>query len=135
MQPEATDITIPLSAEEISIGKVTSATERVRVTTHVTTQELEVAAARTTETLEIERVPIDREVTGPLEIRVEGDTTIVPVVEETIVLQKRYVLREEVRITKRRSEQVERLHVPVRRETAEITRSAAAGDDPERRSP
>lgn len=62
------------------------------------------------------------------QIRFEGDTTIVPVVEEVAVVQKRLVLREEIRITKRRRERRERMQVPLRRERAEVTRTSSSDD-------
>lgn len=59
---------------------------------------------------EIERVPIDRIVDVQVESRQEGDTLILPVLEEVIVYQKKMLLKEEVRITRRRRpvEQVRR---------------------------
>jgi hypothetical protein len=56
----------------------------------------------------IERVQIDRIVAEPPVQRQEGDTLILPVVEEVLVVEKRLMLREEIRITRRR-EQVEQV--------------------------
>jgi hypothetical protein len=56
------------------------------------------------EDVHIERVPVNRIISGPAQTRQEGDTTIIPVVEEVITIQKRILLREEVRITRKRSE-------------------------------
>jgi uncharacterized protein (TIGR02271 family) len=57
-----------------------------------------------TEDVQVERVTINRMLDAPLEVRQDGDTTIIPVVEEVITVQKRLLLREEVRITRRRVE-------------------------------
>lgn len=57
-----------------------------------------------TENVHVENVPVNRIVDGPVSVRQEGDVTIIPVVEEVITIQKRLLLREEVRITRRRSE-------------------------------
>ncbi len=56
------------------------------------------------EDVHVERVPMNRIIDGPAQTRQEGDTTIIPVVEEVITIQKRLLLREEVRITRRRTE-------------------------------
>jgi hypothetical protein len=56
------------------------------------------------EDVSVERVPVNRIITGPAQTRQEGDTTIIPVVEEVITIQKRLLLREEVRITRKRTE-------------------------------
>jgi hypothetical protein len=56
------------------------------------------------EDVTVERVPVNRIIDAPAPTRQEGDTTIIPVVEEVITIQKRLLLREEVRITRRRTE-------------------------------
>jgi stress response protein YsnF len=48
--------------------------------------------------VEIGRVPVGRPVDTMPPVRQEGDTTIVPVVEEIIVVGRRLILKEEVRI-------------------------------------
>ncbi len=56
----------------------------------------------------IERVPVNRIVAESPSQRQEGDTLVLPVVEEVIVVEKRLMLREEIRITPHR-EQVEQV--------------------------
>ncbi len=56
------------------------------------------------EEVTVDRVQVNRIIDGPAQTRQEGDTTIIPVVEEVITIQKRLLLREEVRITRRRTE-------------------------------
>ncbi|HWD99165.1 MAG TPA: DUF2382 domain-containing protein [Bryobacteraceae bacterium] len=52
---------------------------------------------------EIEHVPIGRIVDRPPTERHEGETLILPVMEEVLVYQKKIFLREEIRITRRRN--------------------------------
>jgi len=52
----------------------------------------------------VERVPVNRIVEVLPETRQEGDITIIPVVEEVITIEKRLLLREEVRIRRSRTE-------------------------------
>jgi len=52
----------------------------------------------------VERVPINQIVDQVPDTRQEGDVLIVPVVEEVLVVQKRLLLKEEVRIQRRRNE-------------------------------
>lgn len=54
--------------------------------------------------VQVERIPINRIIEGPLETRQEGNVTIVPVVEEVVMIEKRLLLKEEVRITRQRTE-------------------------------
>lgn len=74
------------------------------------------------EEVEVERVPVDREVSAMPAIREEGDVTIVPVVEEILVVERRLRLKEELHIRKvRRTEEVE-VPVTVRATRATVER-------------
>lgn len=68
------------------------------------------------EEVEIERVPLNQPVTEPVSARQEGDTLIIPLVEEEIVWQRRLVVREEIRVRKRRTEEQTDQRVSLRRE-------------------
>lgn len=56
------------------------------------------------EDVSVERVPVNRIVDAPPETRQEGEITIIPVIEEVITIEKRLLLREEVRIRRSRTE-------------------------------
>jgi uncharacterized protein (TIGR02271 family) len=60
--------------------------------------------------------PIEHEF-GPYK---EGDTLIIPVLEEMLVVEKRLVLKEEIRVTKRRIDEIERARVVLREEHVDI---------------
>ena len=63
-------------------------------------------------------------------MRQDGDTTIITLLEEVVVVETRLRATEEVRITKRRDVERSSQAVTLRREEAVIERvSAAAGDD------
>lgn len=51
---------------------------------------------------EIERVAVGRLLDEPIAQRHEGDTLVLPVVEEVLVYEKKLYLREEIRITRRK---------------------------------
>src|SRR5581483_12103193 len=57
-----------------------------------------------TEEVQVEHIPVNRIVETRPGVRQEGDVTIVPVIEEVITVQKRLLLREEVRVTRTRVE-------------------------------
>jgi uncharacterized protein (TIGR02271 family) len=81
------------------------------------------------EDVSVEHVPIDREIDSVPELRYEGDTLIIPLIEEVLVTEKRLVLREEVRITRHsRTEQAEVRDV-LRREIADIEERRADGTE------
>src|SRR5215469_8870917 len=91
-------VVIPLHAEEVSIGKKQVATGRVTVSTVTRSREQLVEQLLQSERVEVDRVPMGQVVAKIPEVRTEGDITIIPVVEETVVLQRQLVLKEEVRI-------------------------------------
>jgi uncharacterized protein (TIGR02271 family) len=115
-------LVIPVLVETLDVRKRKRVTGGVRITKRVTSEDQLVEPMRAEETVEVERVPINQEVSQPPPVRQEGDTMIVPILEEVLVVEKRLVLREEVRITKRRREISERYRVTLRREHADIER-------------
>ncbi|HEX6978397.1 MAG TPA: YsnF/AvaK domain-containing protein [Alphaproteobacteria bacterium] len=91
---------IPVHEETASVRKRAVEDRRVRVDKHVHKQTAAVRETAWREEAVVERVPVNRVVNAPPEIRHEGDTLVIPVVEEEIVVQRRLVLREEVRVRK-----------------------------------
>jgi stress response protein YsnF len=54
------------------------------------------------EKVDVERVPVNQQIESPLRPRYEGETLIIPVMEEVLVVERRLMLKEEIRVTKRR---------------------------------
>jgi stress response protein YsnF len=80
------------------------------------------------ESVEVTRVPIDRMVDIAPEVRTEGDVTIVPVVEEVLVVEKRLLLKEELHIRRRVETETVEVPVTLRKQRAVVEREAP--DDP-----
>jgi uncharacterized protein (TIGR02271 family) len=127
MTSEQAGETIPLLKEELGVDKRSVVTGKVRVRSVVDTIEELVHAAITDERVEVTRVPMDREVEAAPSVRTEDDVTIVPIMEEVLVVEKRLVLKEELHI--RRSVTLENVEVPVtlRKQRAVIERLTADG--------
>lgn len=118
--------TIPLIEEALRVTTRQVETGHVRVRT-VVGERAELAEADLfQETVDVRRVPIDREVDAVPPIREEGDTMIVSVVEEVMVVQKRLILREEVHLKRTRS--VERFAEPVTLRTMQAVVERAPTD-------
>ncbi|WP_328702928.1 YsnF/AvaK domain-containing protein [Arenibaculum pallidiluteum] len=113
---------IALIEESLSVRKRQVETGRVRVQVHVEEREQPVEIDLWREDVEVRRVPVGRQVDVVPETRQEGDTLIVPVVEEEVVVTRRLVLREEIHLTRRRHERTERRSVTLRAEQAEVMR-------------
>lgn len=113
---------IQLAEERLNVGVRTVETGRVRVKTSVDTREVWVRGELERQAVEVERVVIDRMVDVLPQIRQDGDMLIVPVVEEVIVAEKRYVLKEELRIRTVRSTQSVEEPVTLRTLRADVER-------------
>ena len=116
---------LPLRAEEISIltRRVEGDTVHVDTVTHH--HERLVELNLTHERVEVEIVPIGRRIDAAPPIRQEGDTTIMSVVEEIVVVERRLVLKEEVRIRRVHVTETHRETVTVRAQDAVVTRTEA----------
>jgi len=78
---------------------------------------------------EVERVPVGREVEAPPPIRQEGDTLVVPVLEERLVVVRRLVLTEEIHFRFRMEEEAVSVPVTLRRQQVAVERSTPTQPD------
>ena len=117
---EGEELVIPLVAESLVISKEKVVTGGVRVTTRVVERAETADVPLRQETVEVERVPINRQVSEAPLPRQEGDTMIIPILEEVLVLEKRLFLKEEVRIRRTATEVHSPQTVTLRSEEAVI---------------
>jgi len=116
---------IPLAEETIAISKRQVELGQVRVSL---TTDVEQMIARETlrgRRVEVERVAVGRtlaEGEAPPQTREDGETLIIPVVEEMAVVVKRLILREEVRLRFVQTEVPFEQEVDVRRQQAMVER-------------
>lgn len=118
---------IPRVEETLHVEKRETVTGRVRVQTRVDLVEEVARASLDSEVVDVKRVAVDRVVTTPPEVRTEGDVTIIPVLEEILVVEKRLVLKEELHI--RRSVSSEEVSVPVTLRKQRAVVEHLPGDD------
>src|SRR5215203_4293633 len=120
---------VPVVEETAVVYKerVTTDTVRLHKRVHEDEQILDIPVQ--TEAIEVERVPVGRWIEAPAEVRHEGDTTVYPVVEEVLVVEKRLRLVEEVRVTRRQTTRHVQERVGLRREEIVVERDAAAGGE------
>jgi uncharacterized protein (TIGR02271 family) len=115
---------IPVIEESVTVYKnvVDNGGVRIRKLVHGEVVEVDEPLAR--EAVKCVRVPIGREVDGPVNIRYEGGSTIIPVVEERLVVRRQLVLVEEIHIS--RDSYIQRVpqSVTVRREEVIVERQA-----------
>jgi uncharacterized protein (TIGR02271 family) len=112
---------VSLLTEDISVAKQKVETGRVKVSTvtHEHAELVDELLAR--EHVEIEHKPIGKPIEAIPAVREEGDTTIIPIVEEVLFIERRLFLKEEVLV--RRVHETERYQerVMLRRQEAVVT--------------
>lgn len=113
---------LPLAHEELDVRREVRPTGRVRVarTVHEHTETVDEPVVQ--EAVEVRRVPIGRVVEAPVPVREEGDTVIIPVLEERLVVTRQLVLKEEVHVVRRRSEHRTPREVTLRSTRVEVER-------------
>ncbi|WP_419757517.1 YsnF/AvaK domain-containing protein [Acidisoma sp.] len=114
---------IPLLAETLSVERQRVETGRVRATVTTKSHDQVIEEDLVHERVEIERIPIGRTVDAIPSVREEGDTTIIPVVEEVLVIERRLVLKEEVHLRRVRVQETHTATVVTRSQDVAITRT------------
>lgn len=122
MHAATEETVIPVLQEEVQVDKRKVETAKVRIKTTVEERQETIDLPLLHEEVEVRRVPINRPVDGPVAMRQEGDTLIVPLLEEVLVVQKQLLLKEEVHISKKRTEQHHPEQVTLRSEQVSVER-------------
>lgn len=121
---------LPVIVEELEVGRRTVTTGVVRIEKRVHEREEVLDATVAREDVHVERVPIDRMVEAPPAIRSEGETLVIPVLEEVLVVERRLRLKEEVRLTWSRTVEPAPQRATVRAEEVIVERrSPSEGED------
>jgi uncharacterized protein (TIGR02271 family) len=122
---EPDEAVVPIVEEQLRIERQKVETGRVRLTKTVQEREVLVTETSMQEDIQIERVPVNRWLSEPVSVRYEGDTMIIPVVEEVPVVEKRLRLKEELRVTKRQITTQQSEPVLLRTEEVRVERMPA----------
>lgn len=118
-------VTLPVVREELHVGTRTEEVGalRVRVLTEEHSELLQQPLVQ--ESVVVERVPVGVQVAQPREPWHEGEVLVVPVYEE--VIERRLVLKEEIRLHRQRTSTPHTEEVSLRRQRAVVERRQADG--------
>jgi uncharacterized protein (TIGR02271 family) len=121
------EIRVPVLEERLDVA--TRPTELGEVRLHKTIELFEQVARQPVlrEDVIVERVEMHRELDAPLEPHMDGDWFVVPIMEEMLVVQKRLVLKEEVRIKKRQVTEEYEVREQLRREHLDVEDATTHG--------
>lgn len=122
MSDDRAEERVALIEEQISIAKRQVETDRVRVRTVVDAEQVLVEEMLSTGHLEVTRVAVDREVASAPSPHQDGDTLVIPIIEERLVVEKRLFVVEELRVTRSSRDEAVSIPVALRRMRAVIER-------------
>lgn len=116
---------IPIVEETVSLGTRRVPGDRVRISTRTEEVDHLLPAELSSVAVDVSRVAVGRKVDAVPEVVTTDDLTIIPVVEERLVVTRELYLREEIHV--RRVHTVETVEIPAttRRQIAEIDRRPA----------
>ncbi|MDX1530881.1 MAG: YsnF/AvaK domain-containing protein [Rhodothermales bacterium] len=116
------EVVLEEAEERLRVRKRVRESGRVRLTKRVEEREETVDVPLLHEEVEVERVPVGTFIEAAPDIRHEGDLTIIPVVEEVLVVEKRLRLVEELHVRKRQEEVHRPQTVTLRRTQVDVER-------------
>jgi uncharacterized protein (TIGR02271 family) len=123
LQDETQIVVFPVIQEDLQVQKQSVETGKVRLTKTVHEEQTTINESVMQERVDVERVPVNRYVDAATEARREGETLIIPVFEEVLVVEKRLLLREEIHVTPRKETKEVSQEVTVRREDITVERT------------
>ena len=125
MASDKEPVVIPVAREEASLArrKVETGVVSVRKIVHERIEHIDEPLLH--DEVEIEHVAINREVEAPAPPREEGGVLVVPIYEEVLTVQRRWVLKEEVRLRRREVQTRHREDIVLREDEVEVERRAA----------
>ena len=124
------DLRVRRSEEELRAGVRRREAGQVNVKKSVRTEREVVRVPKRREEVDIERVPVEgeaRESSGASEANIGEDEVVVQIFEEEVVVTKRVVLKEEIRLRKRVVHDEETVEVDLRKEEVEIDDQSGRG--------
>jgi uncharacterized protein (TIGR02271 family) len=116
--------TIPVFSEDITVQKKEVVTGKVSIKKTVQEEVQTVSTPVVSDDYEIVRVPVHPTVlmVAPEPVRHEGDTMIIPVVREIMVLEKRFEIIEEIHIRHNKQESISTQQISLKKEHVDIKR-------------
>ncbi|WP_299824654.1 YsnF/AvaK domain-containing protein [uncultured Pontibacter sp.] len=120
--PAQKDEVIPIIKEEVRVDVQSVEKSRVKISKEVHEDDLTIDVPTVHDEVDVQRVPKNISIDALPKVRHEGDTMIIPVVKEEVVVQKQLILVEEIRVTKKRVEEHHPQHIKLRKEEVKVDR-------------
>lgn len=122
------EIVIPIVEEHITVDKEVVETSKINITTKIVEDEAMVNLPVLSERYEVRHIPVDKVFVTPPPVRYEGDVLVVPVIEEIVVVEKRYKVVEEVHLIKHTTETPFTQQVTLKKQQVNVERTDSNGE-------
>ena len=120
MKSKTQDPSLNILHERINIDKETVVSGKVVIHKDVHEENETITVPVSHEEVEIKKVAINKYVDTPPAVRYDGDTTIIPVIKEVLIVEKKLLLVEEVYVTKHVVTETSEHTVPIRKEEVSV---------------
>jgi uncharacterized protein (TIGR02271 family) len=98
------NVVIPVIEEHLTVDKKEVETGRVTISKKVHSEQQMIDIPVVEEEVDVQRIPFNQYVEStPPAVRYEGEKTIIPILKEVLVVEKKLVLVEEVHITRKQN--------------------------------
>jgi uncharacterized protein (TIGR02271 family) len=121
------DLRVQRSEEEVRVGTRGREVGAVKVRKSVRTDREQVRVPKRREEIDIERVPGQGREASGVEIGEDDEVVVVQVLEEEVMVSKRVVVKEEIRLRKKVVEDEELVEVDLRKEEVDIEDTTGRG--------
>lgn len=127
MSNEKEEIVVPVVAEQLHVDAVPVLKGGVRVVKRVVEHEYLIDQELRRDHVEVKRVKVNRVVDGPQQPVQSGNTTVIPIVEEVLRIERQWVVTEEIHLTRTEETNVHQEKIVLNREEATVERFDPSG--------
>lgn len=125
-EKKSAPVALNVYEEHAQVDKKVVKKGKVSIVKKVHTHDENIQVALESDNIKIEKISVNQYVNAQPTVRQEGNTTIIPVVKEVAVVEKRILLVEEIHITKQVVTNEEEKTIPLRKE--EILIESSGGE-------
>ncbi len=129
------EMRIQRSEEELRVGTRKREAKAVKVRKRIVTERQRMDVPKMREEVTVERVPVEGRDAAALGAEIGEDEMVVPVITEEVVVEKRPVVKEEIRIRKDVVHEEEVIEADVRKEEIDIDDQTTPRDHPRQDHP
>lgn len=127
MDNEKEEIIVPVIAEQLHVDAVPVLKGGVRVIKKTVGEEQLIEQELRRDHVEVKRVAVNRIVDGPQDVIRSGNTTIIPIVQEIVRVERQWVVTEEIHLVRTEKVDLYQERIVINHEEATVERFDKSG--------